>query len=106
MIAAVILRSRNVLTPQGTRAAAIHIRDGRIERVADYDDVDGPADDFGDFVLMPGVVDSHPDLVTDTWYHWSNVGVNGAFTTWISVGSFTKNSRPNTGLHQRIHLGR
>ncbi len=55
----VILRSRNVVTPHGTRAAAIRIRDGRIERVADYDDVEPGVIDYGDLVLMPGVVDSH-----------------------------------------------
>jgi allantoinase len=57
----VILRSRNVVTPHGTRPSALHIRGGRIERVADYDDVpDGaPVDDYGDLLLMPGVVDSH-----------------------------------------------
>lgn len=56
-----ILRSRHVVTPQGTRAAAIHVRGGRIERVADYDDVPAgaPVDDYGDLLLMPGVVDSH-----------------------------------------------
>src|SRR5213075_2140543 len=57
----VILRSRNVVTPLGTRAAAIHVRDGRIERVGEYDDVPAgaPVDDYGDLLLMPGVVDSH-----------------------------------------------
>ena len=54
-----ILRSRNVLTPRGTRAASIHIRNGRIERVAEYDDVEGTVDDQGDLLLMPGLVDSH-----------------------------------------------
>jgi allantoinase len=55
----VILRSRNVVTPRGTHAATIHIRDGRIERVSDYDDVEPGAEDYGDLLLMPGIVDSH-----------------------------------------------
>jgi allantoinase len=57
----VILRSRRVVTPGGTRAASLHIRSGRIERVADYDDVPAgaPIDDHGDLVLLPGLVDSH-----------------------------------------------
>jgi allantoinase len=54
----VILRSRNVVTPQGIRPASIHIRDGIIERVADFDD-GTPAEDYGDLTLMPGIVDSH-----------------------------------------------
>jgi allantoinase len=55
----VILRSRNVVTPHGTRAASIHIRDGRIERVSEYDDAEPGVEDLGDLFLMPGNVDSH-----------------------------------------------
>ncbi|MEO6258693.1 MAG: amidohydrolase family protein, partial [Thermoanaerobaculia bacterium] len=56
-----IVRSRNVVTPGGTRAASIHIRDGRIERVADFDDVPAGAGiiDYGDLTVMAGLVDSH-----------------------------------------------
>ena len=54
-----ILRSRNVVTPHGIRAASIHVRDGRIARVADYDDVEGPSESFGNLLLLPGIVDSH-----------------------------------------------
>src|ERR1700682_3032093 len=56
-----ILRSRHVVAGARTAPATIHIHDGRIERVGDYDDVpDGaPIDDHGDLVLLPGVVDSH-----------------------------------------------
>ena len=46
-----------MITPEGTRAASIHIRDGRIDRIASYDVA---ADyDAGDSVVMPGVVDTH-----------------------------------------------
>ena len=51
-----ILRSRNVL---GHGAASIHIDGERISRIGDYDDVDASVIDYGDLVLMPGVVDSH-----------------------------------------------
>lgn len=56
-----ILRSRHVVTPHGTRAASVHVRGGRIERVADFDDVPpgAPLTDLGDLFLLPGVVDSH-----------------------------------------------
>ena len=53
-----ILRSRNVVTPEGTRAVSIHINDGVIARIADFDDASG-AIDYGELTLMPGVVDSH-----------------------------------------------
>jgi allantoinase len=55
----VILRSRNVVTPEGIRPSSIHVRDGAIERLGDVDDVSAPFDDFGELTLMPGVVDSH-----------------------------------------------
>jgi allantoinase len=57
----VILRSRNVVTPQGIRPAAVHIHDRLIERVGDYENIpaDAPVDDYGDLTIMPGIVDSH-----------------------------------------------
>jgi len=59
IIRRVILRSRNVLTPQGIRPASIHVRNGVIERLGDFDDAPGPVTDYGDLTLMPGIVDSH-----------------------------------------------
>src|ERR1700737_3681641 len=56
----VILRSRRVVTPSGTRAATIHINGERIERVGDYDEpLDVDVVDYADLVVMPGLVDSH-----------------------------------------------
>ena len=52
-----ILRSRRVVAPDGVRAATVRIDGERIERIGDYQD---PADvDYGDLVIMPGLVDSH-----------------------------------------------
>lgn len=46
-----------MITPEGTRAASIHIKDGRIERIASFD-VDADYD-AGDSVVMPGIIDTH-----------------------------------------------
>ena len=50
-----------MITPEGERAASIHIARGRIGRVSSFDDV--PADaqvyEAGDFIVMPGLVDTH-----------------------------------------------
>ena len=56
-----IIRSRRVVTPEGVRPAALHLRDGTIRRVADWDDVPRniAVEDVGDLVLMPGLVDTH-----------------------------------------------
>lgn len=47
--------------PKGERAAAIHIRNGIIEAVAEWSDVPAgaPLLDAGDLVVMPGLVDTH-----------------------------------------------
>lgn len=54
-----MIRSRNVITPGKTKAAAIHIREGVIDRLTDYADVPAGSIDYGDLTIMPGVVDSH-----------------------------------------------
>ena len=47
-----------MITPEGVRAASIHIADGKIERVGSYDDAPD-ARDAGDSIVMPGIVDTH-----------------------------------------------
>ncbi len=56
-----IIRSQRVVTPDGVRAACVHITGGKIERVGDADDVvDGvEVVDAGDAVVMAGVIDAH-----------------------------------------------
>lgn len=56
-----VLRARHVVLPTGTAPAAVHIENGRIAKVAEYTDIpEGVAlEDFGDLVLMPGIVDTH-----------------------------------------------
>lgn len=53
-------RSTRVLTQQGLRAATLVVKDGRIAEIRDsVGATDGEAHDFGDAVLLPGLVDSH-----------------------------------------------
>jgi allantoinase len=56
-----LIRSRRMVLPDGVREAAAFVRDGRIERIGDYDlrlDADRTVD-LGDLPLLPGLVDSH-----------------------------------------------
>jgi allantoinase len=57
----VLVRGRRVVTPDGVREACVHVADGRIERVAPFDEVPSgaPLVDAGDRVILPGVVDTH-----------------------------------------------
>jgi allantoinase len=54
-------QSRRVVIPQGIRAAALLVQAGRIVDVVPPDQVPAttPVTDFGDDVLLPGLVDSH-----------------------------------------------
>jgi allantoinase len=56
-----VLRSRRVLTPEGTHPAAIHIAGPSIVGLSAWDDVgEGAAIvDAGDSLVMPGVIDTH-----------------------------------------------
>jgi allantoinase len=56
-----IVRSRRVITPEGERPAAIHIRNGVIAAVSAFEDVPAgaPIHEAGDFVILPGLVDTH-----------------------------------------------
>ncbi|MFH8437431.1 allantoinase AllB [Streptomyces sp. NPDC018007] len=57
-----VLRSTRVVTPGGTRPAAVAVAGGTIHAVLPYD-ADAPPgarlEDFGDDVLLPGLVDTH-----------------------------------------------
>src|SRR5260221_7273115 len=57
-----IVRSRRVVTPEGIRPAAIHISDGKIARVAPWDDASGDIVDHGELAILPGIVDTHVHL--------------------------------------------
>ncbi len=56
-----VIRSRRVVTPEGMRAASVHVADGRVARVAGWDNVapGAPVVDVGESVVMPGLVDTH-----------------------------------------------
>src|SRR5690349_8569472 len=56
-----VLRSQRAILPEGERAAAVCVRDGRIVAIVDYQATVG-ADldrDLGAVALLPGLVDTH-----------------------------------------------
>jgi len=56
-----VIRGDRVVTPEGVRAASIHIRNSRITAVAGPNDLPEacPIFDAGNSVVMPGLVDTH-----------------------------------------------
>ncbi|MFF4579423.1 allantoinase AllB [Streptomyces sp. NPDC001373] len=62
MAVELVLRSTRVITPEGTRAASVAVAGGKIAAVLAYG-AKVPAgarlEDFGDHVLLPGLVDTH-----------------------------------------------
>ena len=56
-----VIRGRRVVTPEGVRAATVHVAEGRIVRVGAWEEVmpDVPVVDAGESVVMPGLVDTH-----------------------------------------------
>jgi len=62
-----VIRSRRVVSERGTRAAAIHVKHGKIVGVLDFEDVPPgcPLDDAGDAAVLPGVVDIQVDASAD-----------------------------------------
>jgi allantoinase len=56
------VRSTRVVLPDAVRPAALHLRDGTIAHIGEHNEAvpqDGTTRDFGDFVVSPGLVDTH-----------------------------------------------
>jgi allantoinase len=57
----VVIRGQRVVTPDGVRAASIHIENGKIARVGPFEDNAANSEivEAGELLVMPGVVDTH-----------------------------------------------
>lgn len=70
-----VVRSERVVLPGGVRAAAIHVRDGRIVDVAPH--ADRPANvrelDAGELMVLPGLVDTHVHMNDPGRAQWEGV---------------------------------
>jgi allantoinase len=88
-----IVRGKRVLTPEGERAAAIHVRGGVIAAVSRFDEIvqGTPVHDAGDFVVMPGVVDTHVHINEPGRTEWegfssaTRAAAAGGVTTLIEM---------------------
>ncbi|TLS43795.1 allantoinase AllB [Streptomyces montanus] len=89
-----ILRSVRVITPEGTRAASVAVAGGKITAVLPYE-AEVPAgarlEDFGDDVLLPGLVDTHVHVNDPGRTEWegfwtaTRAAAAGGITTLIDM---------------------
>jgi allantoinase len=107
----VVIRGRRVVTPDGTREACIHIADGRIERVAAFDDVPpgSPLVDAGASVVLPGLVDTHVHVNEPGRTQWegfdtaTRAAAAGGVTTILDMplNSIPATTTPEALAHKR-----
>jgi allantoinase len=105
------IRSKRVVTPEGVRAATVHIRNGVIESVAGYNDV--PSGKFiydaGESVVMPGLVDTHVHINEPGRTEWegfetaTRAAAAGGVTTLIDM---PLNSIPATTTAAALEIKR
>jgi allantoinase len=88
-----IIRGRRVLTPDGERAVAIHVRAGIVAAITAFDDAPSgvPVHDAGAAVLMPGLVDTHVHINEPGRMEWegfstaTRAAAAGGITTLIEM---------------------
>ena len=88
-----IVRGRRVIAPEGERAAAIHVRGGRISAITAFDDspMGAVVHDAHDFVVMPGIVDTHVHINEPGRTEWegfstaTRAATAGGITTLIEM---------------------
>ncbi len=87
------LRSTRVLTPHGIAPAAVIVDDERITALGGWDELPAGAEvsDFGDLVLLPGLVDSHVHINEPGRTEWegfataTQAAVAGGVTTLVDM---------------------
>lgn len=89
-----IIRGRNVVLPDATGARSVHVRDGVIASVRDYDEIDGAGEliEAGEnSVVMPGLVDTHVHVNSPGRSEWegfssaTQAAAAGGITTIVDM---------------------
>jgi allantoinase len=91
--AELIVRGKRVVTPEGERAAAIHVRGGVIAAISGFDEIAAsvPVHEAGDFVVMAGLVDTHVHINEPGRAEWegfssaTRAAAAGGVTTLIEM---------------------
>ena len=88
-----VVRGNRVVTPDGERAATIHIRGGVITKISGFDDASSasPIYDAHDLAVMPGLVDTHVHINEPGRTEWegfasaTRAAAAGGVTTLIEM---------------------
>lgn len=84
-----LLRSKRVVTAEGIRPAAVRISGGRIVEICDWDT--SGTEDFGNQVIMPGIIDTHVHVNEPGRTEWegfhtaSRAAAAGGITTILDM---------------------
>ena len=105
------IRSTRVVTPDGVRPAVVEIADDCIARVAGWDDITDIASllDVGDFVVMPGLIDSHVhvnDPGRENWEGFASATRSAAAGGITTICDMPLNSIPATTTVSALDLKR
>jgi allantoinase len=101
------VRSARVVLPDRERAASIHIDDGVIARVGEYDET--AEHDMGDLVISPGIVDTHVHINEPGRTEWegfdtaTRAAAAGGVTTLVDM---PLNSIPATTTAEALEAKR
>ncbi|MCB1070362.1 MAG: allantoinase AllB [Kiritimatiellae bacterium] len=85
------LISRRVVTPGGIRPAAVHVQEGRIRSITPPEEAPSTAVDWGDAVLLPGLIDAHTHINEPGRANWEGfetatlAAAAGGFTTLVDM---------------------
>ncbi|SES10488.1 allantoinase [Streptomyces sp. yr375] len=108
--AELVLRSTRVITPEGERPAAVAVAGGEITAVLPYDapvPEEARLEDFGDDVLLPGLVDTHVHVNDPGRTHWegfwtaTRAAAAGGITTLVDM---PLNSLPPTTTVEHLRV--
>ena len=88
-----VVRGRRIVTPRGIHPGAIHVRNGRIIGVVDFDDVPAgcTVDDVADCAVLPGLVDplvhvrDHGESAADAFERTTRAAAAGGVTTIVAM---------------------
>lgn len=106
-----IVRGKRIVTPEGERPAAIHIRGGVITAISGFDEFPsaGAVHEAGDSVVIPGLVDTHVHINEPGRAEWegfstaTHAAAAGGVTTVVDM---PLNSIPPTttaaGLREKL----